>query len=350
MWQGGKPLYRCAVGWLDAATRQPMRDDALFRIFSMTKPLVSVNAMQWVSRGALRLDDEAIKFLPELGHRHITIRHLLTHTAGLGYGPRQSSEERRRQYAELGLGIHPRNMDRSEFLKAISRAPLSAAPGTQWDYGYATDVLGLVIEQVSGRRLSTELQNHLFEPLGMHETTFSIALHDAARLAQPMVIDPANGALLVVPDQTYDPYQSPRMDSGGAGAISTAEDYGRFANWLLTGSHAEGIEILHHDLRTTLLQDQLGPRGLSGQPDPGESALNSPGFGFGFGVAVRLPGHGANLPGNSGTFLWSGTAGTFFWVDPSLELVVVYMSQSPGASRQRFRRLMMELVYGALDA
>lgn len=348
LWQAGQPLYRCAAGWLDAERRHPMRADALFRIFSMTKPLVSVAALQWVEGGHLGLDDEVLRHLPAFGHRGITVRHLLTHTAGLTYGPRQHSSARRQAYARLGLGVHPRDMGADLFLRALAQAPLTAVPGTQWDYGNATDVLGLVLESVSGQRLGECLQAQIFLPLGMHETAFHIRPEEGQRLAQPLPIDPVDGSPLLVPDQTYDALQPPALDSGGAGAVSSAEDYGRFARALLDDLRGAG-RLLQAGTAAQMLTDQLGPHGITAHPTPGEAALLSPGYGFGYGFAVRLPGHDANLPGHEGSFLWSGTAGTLFWVDPALDLVAVYMSQAPGASRQHYRRLVIRMVYGALD-
>jgi CubicO group peptidase (beta-lactamase class C family) len=346
LWREGRPLYACAVGWLDAARRHPMRSDALFRIFSMTKPLVSVAALQLVEAGRLRLDDEVIDHLPLFGHPRVTVRHLLMHTAGLCYGPRQRTAALRAAYARRGLGFHPRDMAAEDFLRALSQVPLTAPPGTQWDYGYSSDVLGLLIEAVSGRGLADHLHETLFRPLGMADTAFAIAPGQAQRLAQPYARDPVDGSPLLVPDQTFDPCLAPRMASGGAGLISTAGDYGRFANRLLAGDSP----LLHPDLLRPMLSDQLGPLGVHADPSPGESALLSPGYGFGLGCfAVRLPGDAANLPGHAGSYLWSGTAGTLFWVDPQLQLVAVYMSQAPGASRQHYRRWVMQLVYAALQ-
>jgi CubicO group peptidase (beta-lactamase class C family) len=347
LWQAGLPLYRCAVGWLDAHRRHAMRPDALFRIFSMTKPLVSVAALQWVERGQLGLDDEVVRHLPAFGHRCVTVRHLLMHTAGLAYGPRQQDRARRDAYARLGLGVHPRDVGAEAFLRALAQAPLTAPPGTQWDYGNATDVLGLVVESVSGMRLEACLQAQIFQPLGMHETAFHVQADDARRLAHPLPFDPVDGSPLSVPDQTYDALQPPALHSGGAGAISTAADYGRFAQALLNDLRGAG-RLLQPGTAAQMLTDQLGPRGITARPTPGEAALLSPGYGFGYGFAVRLPGTDANVPGHEGSFLWSGTAGTLFWVDPALDLVAVYMSQAPGASRQHYRRRVIEMVYSAL--
>lgn len=347
LWQAGRPLYSCAVGWLDVQRRHAMRPDALFRIFSMTKPLVSVAALQWVERGRLGLDDEVLRHLPAFGHHGVTVRHLLMHTAGLAYGPRQHSSALRETYARLGLGVHPRDMGAEAFLQALAQAPLTAPPGTQWDYGNATDVLGLVVESVSGQPLGDCLQAQIFQPLGMHETAFHIRADDAQRLAHPLPFDPVDGSPVLVPDQTYDALQPPALHSGGAGAVSTAQDYGRFAQALLDDLNGAG-RLLQAGTAAQMLSDQLGPRGIPARPTPGEAALLSPGYGFGYGFAVRLAGEAANLPGHAGSFLWSGTAGTLFWVDPTLDLVAVYMSQAPGASRQHYRRRVIEMVYGAL--
>lgn len=350
LWRHGQPAFQYAVGWLDAGARLPMRTDALFRIFSMTKPLVSVAAMLLVQDGVLSLDDEVQTHLPAFAHAGITVRDLLMHTSGLIYGQRQSAGPIRDAYLLHGVGVNPRGLDAAGLVHALSCVPLTGAPGTRWDYGNSTDLLGVLIEAVSRVRLGEFLRQRLFVLLGMHETGFVVPARHAARIAQPLPADPVDGSPLDNPNQTFDATEPPRLDTGGAGAISTAADYGRFANFLLAGGRTpEGRELLRAEFLAEMLRDHLTERGIRADPTPGESALNSPGYGFGYGFAVRLPGAVANLPGSPGSFLWSGTAGTLFWVDPELQLTAVYMTQAPGLSRQQYRRLIIELVYEAVS-
>ena len=349
LWRDGQPAWRCTVGWLDAARRVPMRADAIFRIFSMTKPLTSLAALRLVQQGALALDDPVCRHLPAFGHRTVTVRHLLTHTAGLAYGPRLPPGALRDAYAREGLGVNPRALTAAALVQALSRVPLTAAPGTQWDYGNATDLLGVLVEALSGQRLGAHLRQHLFEPLGMVDSGFVVPPGDAPRIAQPFTHDPADGSPLHVPDQTFDATSVPTLDSGGAGALSTAADCGRLALALLSGRLPDGRPLLQPELLRELTRDQLAPLGLPPGRGPGEATLRSPGYGFGCGLAVRLKGHAANVPGQPGQFYWPGTAGTLFWADPAERLAAVFLSQAPGAARQQHRRLVMERVYAALQ-
>lgn len=349
LWRHGQPAWQCTVGWLDAARRVPMRADALFRIFSMTKPLTSVAALQLVQRGVLALDDAVCAHLPAFGHRGITVRHLLTHTAGLAYGPRLPPGPLHEAYARQGLGVNPRAFTAPQLVRALSQVPLTARPGTRWDYGNATDLLGVLVEAVSGRRLGEQLRQQLFQPLGMPDTAFVAPPRDAARIAQPLPHDPADGSPLHQPDQTFDATEPPQLDSGGAGALSTAADYGRFVHALLSGQLADGRPLLDPALLSAMRRDQLGPMGAVAAPGPGESTLQWPGFGFGLGVAVRLDTDAAEGPGAPGSFYWPGTAGTLFWADPAQRLVAVFLSQAPGALRQQHRRRVLQLLYAALQ-
>ena len=345
LWRFGQPAYHCAVGWQDAVARVPMRTDALFRIYSMTKPITSVAALMLVDAGRLALADEVVAWLPAFGHRGVTVLDLLMHTAGLVYGPRHADPALRQAYAQQGVGINPRGLTAQALVQGLSRVPLSHPPGQCWEYGNASDLLGVLVEAVSGQRLGAFLQAQVFAPLGMVDTAFVVPADQAHRVAQPLPRDPEDGTPLQQPDQSFDALQPPLLDSGGAGLISTAADYGRFANGLLAG----GAPLLQRPTLDAMVRDHLAPRHVLAQPTPGEAALQSPGYGFGHGVAVRLPGTAASLPHSPGTFLWSGTAGTLFWVDPVQQLVAVYLTQAPGASRQRYRRLITQWVYRALE-
>ena len=345
LWRFGQPAYSCALGWLDAARGVPMVADSLFRIYSMTKPITSVAALMLLEAGRLNLSDEVVAWLPAFGHRGVTVLDLLMHTAGLPYGPRHADPALRQAYAQQGIGVNPRGLTADALVQGLSQVPLSNPPGLCWEYGNATDLLGVLIEVASGQRLGAFLQDRVFGPLQMHDTAFAVPPGQGHRVAQPFARDPEDGTPLYQPDQSFDPLQAPLLDSGGAGLISTAADYGRFANALLAG----GAPLLQPSTLEAMVRDHLAPRQVLAQPTPGEAALQSPGYGFGHGVAVRLLGSDASLPHSPGTFVWSGTAGTLFWVDPVLQLVAVYMTQAPGASRQRYRRLISQWVYRAVD-
>jgi CubicO group peptidase (beta-lactamase class C family) len=351
-----RPLATTTVGWLDAtlplAQRVPMPANAVFRIYSMTKPLTSIAAMMLVEQGRLHLHDTLGDLLPtavwQAGARAIRVLDLLRHTSGLTYGARAAQPHVRAGYLRLQVPLNPRDITSADLLQRISKVPLLFEPGSTWEYGNSTDVLGLVIEAVSGERLGHFLQEQLFKPMGLTDTGFTLAADQAHRLAQPFSLDPVDGTALDVPNQTFDPTVAARMDSGGAGALSTAPDYLRLARLLASHGTLDGVCILQPHTVAEMTRDWLGPTQVSTPVEPGVAAINSPGYGFGLGFAVRLAGDRANVPGSPGTFFWSGTAGTLFWVDPVERFAAVYMSQAPGASRLGYRRLIKELVYDAV--
>jgi CubicO group peptidase (beta-lactamase class C family) len=276
--------------------------------------------------------------------RPIRLHDLLTHTSGLTYGKRSADPAIRAAHA--GLPVNPRGLAPADFAGRLAAAPLVHQPGTTWEYGFSTDLLGLVIERIAGQSLGEFLRARLFGPLGMADTGFEPA--DAGRLAQPFAADPLTGAAWLDPDQTFDPMIPPLMHSGGAGALSSAADYLRFARMLLQGGTLDGVRILSPASVRLMTADHLGSA-IATPVSVGEAALQSPGYGFGLGLAVRLADGLASVPGSTGDCFWSGTAGTTFWIDPARRLAVVFMAQAPGEMRLRLRRLVRQIVYQALD-
>ena len=345
----GKLALVHAGGWLDKAKARPMTEDALFRIFSMTKPFTSVAALMLVEQGRLSLQDKVVLYLPELGEawQDTCVEHLLLHASGLTYGARIANAAVRKAYEDLGIPVNPRGIAPDDFLRRIAQVPLLYAPGTTWEYGLSTDLLGLLIERLTSQRLGAWLDLHVFKPLGMTDTSFHVDLSQANRIAQPFPVDPVDGAPLKIPDQTFDPVSPALLDSGGAGAISTAGDYLRFASMLAGGGRLGSIRLLREDTVQHMTTDQITGK-FSTPVTPGQAAMQWPGFGFGLGFGVRLRGIPSDAPGGPGLFFWSGTGGTMFWVDPQEELVAVYMTQAPGLSRQHYRRWIMNRVYEAL--
>lgn len=360
----GRLAHATTLGVLDPTTATAMRDDAIFRIFSMTKPLVSVATLMLMEEGRLQLADPIESLLPGFktpdvsvaqgeGYRSvaparaITVHDLLTHSSGLTYGERSTNAPVRQALARLGIAVNPRALAPADFVARLCQAPLVHQPGSVWEYGLSTDLLGVVVEAIAGQALGRFLASRIFAPLGMRDTAFHIDSSRLGRLAQPFAIDPATGEALRDPAQTYDATIAPRMESGGAGALSTAADYLRFAQMLLQGGALDGVRLLSRPSVALMTADHLGTRIATPLP-PGEAAMQSPGYGFGLGVAVRLADGLAVVPGSAGDFFWSGTAGTTFWVDPREELAVVFMAQAPGPSRLRYRRLMRQLVYQSI--
>jgi CubicO group peptidase (beta-lactamase class C family) len=348
-----------------------MTDDVVFRIYSMTKPLVSVAAMILMEEGRLQLADPVSKFLPEFAElqvsepstdaygkvtyalvpaeREMTVQDLLRHTAGLAYGEITFNAMVKEAYAEAGVyqpdgtPFEARDVPPAEEIAGLAKAPLVHQPGTVWEYSLASDVLGRVVEKASGMRLGEFLEQRLFEPLGMVDTAFSVPKEDLGRLAEPLKTDPATGA----PNALIDVSAPPANDSGGAGAVSTASDYALFAQMLLNGGEVDGTRILSPTTVRLMTSDHLGSR-IAAPVTPGELLIGTPGYTFGLGFAVREGPGVAAVPGSKGEFMWAGYAGTYFWVDPEEELVGVMMTQAPGPSRAYYRRHVKQLVYQAI--
>jgi CubicO group peptidase (beta-lactamase class C family) len=348
-----------------------MKLDSIFRIYSMTKPLVSVAAMMLVEDGVIQLTDPVSKFLPAFkdmqvsvastdadgkttysnvpAAKPITVQDLLRHSAGLAYAEITKNEPVKAAYVEAKFsqpGVHEfdsRDMTPAEEVARIAKIPLIHQPGTVWEYSMAVDILGRVIEEASGERLSVFLDERLFKPLKMVDTGFWVAPSKISRLAQPLPVDPASG----LKPSLIDVSTEPKNDSGGAGGVSTAMDYLRFGQMLLNGGELDGERILSRSTIKLMTSDQLGTR-VAAPFQPGELLLGTPGYTFGLGFAVRQGDGIAGVPGSAGEFMWAGYAGTFFWVDPQEEIVGVYMTQAPSPIRAYYRKMFKTLVYQAL--
>ena len=368
----GKLVYSNAIGFADKSAGKPMRSDALFRIYSMTKPLVAVGAMMLVEEGRIQLTDPVSKFLPAFkgqqvsvaradgefakltyvtvpADREATIQDLFRHTAGLAYGEITINAPAKEAYTKAGLYNTARDYDAraltpAEFVERIGKAPLVHQPGSVWEYSLALDVLGRVIEAASGKRLGAYLDERLFKPLGMADTGFWVPSDQMGRLAQALPVDPASGQ----PNKLIDVSSPPGNDSGGAGAVSTATDYLRFAQMLANGGQLDGVRVLSRTSVQLMTSDHLGAR-ISAPLSPGELLLGTPGYTMGLMFAVRQGNGIAGVPGSAGEFMWAGYAGTYFWVDPKEELAVVYMTQAPSPIRAYYRRLLKQLVAQAIE-
>ena len=225
----------------------------------------------------------------------------------------------------------------------MAQAPLAYQPGTVWFYGLSTDILGRVVEVVSGERLNAFMRKRLFGPLKMADTGFWVPAKSLHRIAEPLPQDKITGRPIVLVDVT----QQPKNDSGGAGGVGTAGDYLRFCQMLLNGGVLDGTRVISRTTVKLMTSDHLGTH--IGQPlEPGELGLHTKGYTFGLGFAVRKEDGIAGIPGSAGEFMWGGYAGTFFWVDPTEQLTAVLMTQAPTPERAHFRRLVKQLVYAAI--
>ncbi len=344
-------------GCRDAARRVVMTTDSIFRIYSMTKPLVSVATMMLMEAGQLLISDPVARYLPEFSkmkraihdcgepdmklvacEREMTVHDLLRHTSGLTYGVFGDSGVKS-MYRAARIGR--RGIDNAGFADALSRLPLAYEPGTTWEYSHATDLLGALIERVSGLALDKFLDRHILDPLGMTDTAFWVAQDKHQLIAEPLPTDPVTGASV----RLLDVRSRPTFLSGGGGLVSTAGDYLRFARMLLGGGTVDGVRILSRKSVDWMSSDHLAELPAA---RTGGDYLPGPGYGFGLGFAVRLSQGGAIAPGSVGDFSWSGLAGSCFWVDPAEGFVVVWMMQAP-EQRAHYRQRIRALVYGALE-
>jgi hypothetical protein len=335
-----------AVGQQDPGTGTPMKTDSIFRIYSMTKPVVSVAVMMLVERGLLLLSDPVSRWLPEYANQKVataqglepvrqaaTVQDLLRHTAGLTYEFLGDSPVQR-QYGEVDIASRERTS--AEFSQTLAALPLQFQPGTVWGYSRATDVLGRLVEVVSGQGLGAFLQAEILGPLGMVDTGFAVPPNQQHRIAEPFAHDPDGG----VPMKVIEPREVPALESGGGGLMSTAMDYARFLQCLRNRGELDGVRLLGPHTVDFMTADHLGDI-------PADGTLLPPGHGFGLGFAVRTHLGMAPVPGSVGLYYWGGIAGTTFFVDPALDMYAMLLIQAPN-QRDHYRPLFRNLVYAAL--
>ncbi|MDO9285177.1 MAG: serine hydrolase domain-containing protein [Aquabacterium sp.] len=357
--RGGKLAYVETVGQRDPASAAPMKTDDLFRIYSMTKPIVSVAAMMLVEEGKLLLEAPVARYIPAFANvkvgvektdaqgqkslelvaprRPMTVQDLMRHTSGLTYGFFGEGLVKK-AYQEAHISASG-GVSNAEFAERIAKMPLAFQPGSTWDYSNATDVLGRVIEVASGQSLYQHLKARLFDPLGMVDTSFYVPEPARqARIAEPWPDDRSIGVNAPV----FDPRQVMAMESGGGGLISTAPDYARFLQMLRNGGQLDGKRFLSPATLAYMTTDHLNPAVVKTP-----LYLPGPGYGFGLGFAVRTAAGEAAYPSSPGEYYWGGAGGTYMWVDPAQDLTVVFMMQSP-KQRVPYRSLLRNMVYGAI--
>jgi CubicO group peptidase (beta-lactamase class C family) len=349
---------RGQIGWFEALGKQnpagtaPMAHDTIFRIFSMTKPIVSIGVMMLLEDGYLLLSDPVAKYIPEFSNQKvgvendgklelvplthpITIQDLLRHTSGITYDHTGNSLV---QQLYQQSRLRSRKISNAEHAAIVASLPLVCQPGAEWNYSRSTDILGRIIEVVSGKTLGAFLTERILAPLQMAETAFHTGQENAERLAEPFPTDPWTGENV----QLFNMLEKPVMESGGGGLVSTTMDYARFCQMLLNGGVLDGNRIIGRKTMELMASDHLAPNiKLQG-------TLVPPGHSFGLGFAVRTAQGMAPFAGSVGQFFWSGVAGTFFWIDPKEELFAVFMSQGPG-QREYFRSLVRSMVYAAVE-
>lgn len=352
--RNGKIAFYESFGWLDPATRAPMPKDAIFRIYSMSKPITSVAAMILVEQGKLFLSDPVQKYIPAFADmkvavpnpetskvdlvpatQPITVQDLMRHTSGLTYGFLPGTPVAK-LYQDANLfGADVTNAD---FAQAIARLPLAVQPGASWNYSHSTDVLGRVVEVASGKSLYQFEKENILDPLGMTDTGFSVPSPKQNLIAEPL---PTDNKIVGTA-----PFSNPRLptkwEAGGQGMVSTTIDYAKFLQMLQNGGALDGHRILSPATVAFMTSDHLGKIGPGPTP-----YLPGPGYGFGIGFAVRLQEGVAPSEGSPGDYYWGGAAGTSFWRDPKKRLSVVFMTQAP-SQLSHYSALLRNMIYAAL--
>jgi len=355
----GKVAYFESMGALDPQGTAPMSKDAIFRIYSMSKPITTVAAMMLFEEGRITLDEPVGKYIPSLAKpqvgvqttdssggppklelvpakRAISLQDLLRHTSGFTYGFFGEGAVKK-LYAEAKLTDG--DFTNAEFVERIAKLPLVYQPGTTWDYSHSTDVLGRVIEVVSGKSLYAFEKERILDPLGMRDTSFYATDEGRqGRVAEPFADDRSFGAGAAF----NDPRIAKKWESGGGGMVSTASDYARFLQMLLNGGTLNGKRYLGPKTIAYMTSDHLGA-GIV----PGPYYLPGPGYGFGLGFAVRRDAGVSPVNSSPGEYNWGGVGGTAFWVDPKEDMLVVYMMQSP-SKRTHYRAVLRDMIYAAM--
>ena len=355
----GETAYFNSFGIRDPGSKEPMTPDTIFRLYSMSKPITTVAAMMLVEEGKLLLDEPVSKYIPSFANvkvgvetkgeggikiemvipasRPITIQDLMRHTSGLTYGSREGMVKKAYSDAKLFDG----EPDNAEFAERMAKLPLAYQPGTTWEYSHSTEILGRVVEVVSGRSLYQFEKERLLDPMGMNETSFYVT--DPTK--KSLVAEPLPHDKKIVETEMFDPRIPRKLEPGGQGMLSTIGDYARFTQMLLNGGTLNGKRYLSSRTIAYMGSNQIGP---STGVVPGPLYLPGPGYGFGLGFAVRTEAGASAVEGSVGEMSWGGAGGTYFWIDPKESMFVVVMMQAP-SQRVRIRNTLKNLVYGALD-
>jgi CubicO group peptidase (beta-lactamase class C family) len=346
----GKIAWMSVLGKRDVAAGDAMKYDSIFRIYSMTKPMVSVAVMQMVEEGKLQVSDPVSKYLPEIGKmkvgvektvdgkqvlqlsdpdRPMTVQDLLRHTSGLVYGSRGTTLVNQ---AYIDAKIGDRADTNAEFVSKLSAMPLKFQPGARWEYGVSVDVQGRLVEVIDGKTLGEALSTRVFKPLGMVDSGFQVSADKVARAAQP---GPRPNGEPMTPRFAVN--DGAKYESGGGGMTSTMEDYLRFTAMLANKGELAGKRLLGKQTIAFMTTDHVGSR--PGRP---------PGLGFGLGFEVRTEVGEAALPGSVGEYGWAGNAGTLFWIDPKEQLIAIYMVQVSDPDRVALRNQFRTMVQSAI--
>ena len=366
VWRRGEIAHFRALGLADVERRVPMREDTVFRIYSMTKPLTTVAFMMLVEQGLVALDTPVHALIPEwkdLGvyqggflqtfrttrpDRPMLVVDLLRHTSGLTYGFQQATNVDA-AYRKLGIA-EIRNEPLEEMIRKLATLPLEFSPGSAWNYSVATDVLGYLVGKLSGVPFPEFLRSRILEPLGMKDTDFHVRRGNEPRFAACYVATPGGGMKLE-DDPAKSPYlNAPALFSGGGGLVGTAADYLRFCRMLLNRGSLDGVRLLGRKTVELMTTNHLpGGKDLPSLSRSMFSEVTYNGVGFGLGFGVTLDPARTLIPGSVGEFFWGGLASTAFFIDPAEDLIVIFMTQLMPSSTYPVRRELRTLIYSALS-
>ena len=361
IWRRGELAHKSLVGAMDLARGTPMREDAIFRLYSMTKPVTVVALLMLVEEGRVALDDQVARYIPGFANlrladgqapmRAMTVLDLLRHTAGFTYGFHNhtaiDAAYRAQRIAEMDTeGGLP------AMISQLEKLPLEYSPGDAWIYSVATDVVGYLVELVSGRAYADFVRENILAPLGMRDTDFLVPENKRDRFAACYMLK--DGRLDLFDDSRKSNFfAAPKLQSGGGGLVGTAADYLRFCRMLLNKGSLDGVQLLSPKTVALMTANHLPGGKEIADLSPAADAFNETGYrgiGFGLGVAVTLNPARVGIPGTAGEFTWGGMASTTFFVDPVEEMICIFMTQviTDTARRVRLRRTLRTLVYGAM--
>lgn len=356
-------------GLADRERGTPIAEDTIFRIYSMTKPITSVAFMMLVEEGRVALDDPVHRFIPEwkslgvftggidktgfqttMPARPMLIIDLLRHTSGLTYGF-QNRTNVDAAYRVRGIGeIEKGTITLAEMIAGLAELPLEFSPGEKWNYSVSTDVLGYLIERISGQAFEDFLRERLLTPLGMIDTDFQVRAGEDGRLAGCYALTPSGRTILQDDPALSSFLKPPAFVSGGGGLVGTAHDYLKFAQMLLNGGEADGRRYISRKTLDLMTANHLpGGVDLPALSVSLFSEANYNGIGFGLGFATTMDPAKTMIPGSAGDYFWGGAASTAFWIDPVEDLICIFMTQLIPSSSYPVRRELKTMVYAAIE-
>ena len=363
--RNGEVAHLSTLGRMDVERNRPLQEDTIFRIYSMTKPLTSLALMMLVEEGRVSLDDPVHRYIPQwrdLGvyeggfigsfrtrrtSAPMRVIDLMRHTSGLTYGFQQRTNVDA-AYRKLHLGEIPTAVSLDQMVEGLAKVPLEFSPGSAWNYGVSTDVVGYLVGKISGQPFEHFLRSRILDPLGMTDTDFMVPAAKASRFAACYAATPDGRMALQDDPQTSFFLKPPSFVSGGGGLVSTAADYLRFCRMLLNGGAHDGVRLVSPKTLELMSQNHLpGGKDLPDLAVSLFSEVTYAGVGFGLGFAVSVSPARGLLPGSPGDISWGGLASTYFWVDPREQLIVIFMTQLTPSATYPIRRELRTLVYSA---